>query len=243
MTRRQLRVPVDVEQQWRRRGDDHPLRPHPAATGVHDGVAVVLADPAHGRGQRDDVAEPPGQPERDQLRAADEPALLGGVRGLGVAGERADVALVARAGDVPEDVEEGELAGVGAEAGLGPAPDEVLDAVGVDGVVVDPLAQGDRVPLGRAGMGPRGVDGDLGGVLVDLGQQVRRVGQDRRVGRDGALVLLPPEGRGDVDAVAVDVLLERRYVELPGQPQDVVLGRPDEGAAGLDHAAASGGGG
>ena len=39
-----------------------------------------------------------------------------------------DVLLVARARDVPEHVEEGELAGVGAEARLGPAADEVLDA-------------------------------------------------------------------------------------------------------------------
>ena len=63
------------------------------------------------------------------------------------------------------------------------------------------------------------------------------VGEDRRVRRDGALVLQPPGGGGDVDAVAVDVLVEGAYVELAREPQDVVLGRADERAAGLDRAA------
>ena len=234
---RELGVPVDVEHGRRRRGHDHPLRPHPAAAGVHDGVAVALGDPVHRRGQRDDVAELLRQPQRDQLRAADEAALLRAVHGVGVAGEGADVALVARARDVPEHVEERQLARVGAEAGLGPAADQVLDAVGVDGVAADPLAERHRVPLGGARVRPRGVDRDLGGVLVDPGQQQGGVREDQRVRRDGALVLQPPGRRGDVDAVAVDVLVERADVELLGQPQDVVLGGPDERAAGLDRRA------
>ena len=85
---------------------------------------------------------------------------------------------------------------------------------GVDGVAADPLAERHRVPLGRPRVRPRGVDRDLGGVLVDPGQQQRGVGEDRRVRRDGALVLQPPRGRGDVDAVAVDVLVEGADVEL-----------------------------
>ena len=50
---------------------------------------------------------------------------------------------------------------------------------------------------------------------------------------------MPTGRRGVVDALAVDVLLEHRHLELVGQRGDVVLGRADERATGLDHAAAA----
>ena len=227
--------PVDVEHQRWGSGHDHPTGAHLAPRGVHHGVPVVLGDPPHRRGQRHDVAEPAGEPQRDLLGAADEPPLLRAVDGVGVAGEGADVAFVARAGDVPEDVEEGELVRVGAEAWLGPALDQVLHPLGVDRVAADPLAERHPVPLDGVRVCPRGVDRDLGCVLVDAGEQLRGVGEDRRVRRHGALVLHAPGRRGHVDAVAVDVLLEGGHPQLLGQAQDVALGRTDEGAAGLDH--------
>ena len=51
--------------------------------------------------------------------------LLRAVRGVGVALEGADVALVTGARDVPEHEQQAELAAVGTEAGLGPAQDQV----------------------------------------------------------------------------------------------------------------------
>ncbi len=96
-----------------------------------------------------------------------------------------------------------------------------------------------RVPLGGPRVRPRRVDGDLGGVLVERVQQQRGVRQDRRVRRHGAGVLHPAGGRGDVDAVALDVLRERRRRRSSSaSADDVVLGRADEGAAGLDGRAA-----
>ena len=81
-------------------------------------------------------------------------------------------------------------------------------------------------------------DVDLGGPLVELVLQDRGVGEDQRVRRHGAVVLLAAErSRGVVDRLAVDVLLEHRHLELVGQRDDVVLGRPDERATGLDHGA------
>ena len=136
------------------------------------------------------------------------------------------------------DVEERELVGVGAEAGLGPAADQVLDAVGVDGVAADPLAERQGVPLRCARGCAHGASTGISAAYWSMRvQQVGRVGEDQRVGRHRALVLLPAGRRGDVDALAVDVLVERRHAQLLGEPPDVALGGADEGAAGLDHPA------
>ena len=197
---------------------------------------LVLVDPRDGGVQRHPRTELARQPQRDQLRAADEAPLLRAVLRVGVALEGALVGLVARAGDVVDDEQQRQLVGVGTEARLGPALEQVHDAVRVDRVAADVVAEGHRVPLLGARVGPGRVDVDLGGPLVELRLQDRRVGEDQRVGRDGAVVLLPTErARGVVDALAVVVLLERRHLELFGQRDDVVLGRTDERAAGLDH--------
>ncbi len=109
---------------------------------------------------------------------------------------------------------------------------------GVQRVAADVVAEGHRVPLLGARVGPGTLDVDLGGPLVELELQDRRVREDQRVGRHGAVVLLATErARGVVDALALVVLHERRHLELFGKRDDVVLGGTDERAAGLDHRA------
>ena len=97
-----------------------------------------------------------------------------------------------------------------------------------------------RVPLGGAGVPPRRVDRDLGGDAVDPGQQHRGVGEDRRVGRDGAGVLQPAGQRGDVDAARRSLYSMNVGTFSPSASAgDVVLGRADERATGLDRLAAA----
>ena len=109
-----------------------------------------------------------------------------------------------------------ELARVGAEAGLGPAGDEVLDAGGVDRVGVDPLARASSSPTRAARGCAHGAATSISAAYaVDLlEQQRRRRRGSSGSGRDGARVLQPPDRRGDVDAVAGVVLEERRHAEL-----------------------------
>ena len=121
--------------------------------------------------------------------------------------------LVAGAGHVEDHEQERELAGVGSEARLGPAVEQGLDAVAVDRVAADVLAERHRVPLLGTRVCPGRVDVDLGGPLVELRLEHCRVGEDERVGRDRAVVGQPTErARGVVDALALDVLLEDRHL-------------------------------
>ena len=122
-----------------------------AAPGVHEDVAVALDDRLTGACSA--TMSPSFLASRSGI-SCEPPTKRRSWAPLAVSELRAKVPtllLVARAGDVPEREEERELVGVGAEAGLGPAADEVLDAGGVDGVGADPLAERDRVPLPARG--------------------------------------------------------------------------------------------
>ena len=151
--------------------------------------------------QRDPGTELARQPQRDQLRTADEAPLLGAVRRVGVALEGARGGLVAGAGDVVDDEQQRELVGVGSEARLGPAVDQGLDAVAVDRVAADVVAERHRVPLLGARVVSRARRRRSRRPTGRAGLEDRRVGEDQRVGRDRAVVLLATErARGVVDA-------------------------------------------
>ena len=93
--------------------------------------AVALVDPVDRCVQRDLVAELRASRSGISWEPPTKRRSCAPFGGVGVARERADVALVAGAREVPEHEEQRELVGVGAEAGLGPALDQVGDASGL----------------------------------------------------------------------------------------------------------------
>ena len=124
-----------------RDGHDHALGVHLEAVGVHLHAALALGDAAHRHPQLDPVPERRGHPDRDQLRAAVEPALLGAAPGGDEPHEAAGVLLVPGRGYVEQDVEQRQVARLGAPVRLHRGREEAL---------ARPRSSGSPVPSCRA---------------------------------------------------------------------------------------------
>lgn len=162
----------DAGRERRRHGDDDVLRYDGVVVVRRDGVACGAAGYGSDGGIEDDgvAAESVGEARGQEARAADDAALLGAAGDGEKTFEGARGGLVAGGGDVGEDVEEGELGGLGGEDGGGGGFDEGGGGfrgghVGEEGL------QRHGVPYGRVRVGPGRVDVDGCRHRVQLGDQ------------------------------------------------------------------------
>ena len=169
--------------------------------------------------EHDAVAEPLGQPERDQLRAADDARVEAEV-GL------EQVLDAACTGDRRERAQHREGVGRLRHVAAGhERPQQVARQRVVD-LGLEPLLEADRVELGRARVLPRCLGVELGGERVELGDGLL-VGA-RRAGREDLVVAVVAVQRAvgvDVEVVALAVGVEELDPELGEQRVHLALVR------------------
>ena len=176
----------------------------------------------------------------EQLAAPDEPAVLRAALAADPALDRADVARVAKAGDLGEHVQHRYLGRDAAERGVEEQVDQVDPRLRVRSVGPHPRVGRLVVVLRRLAPGPRRLDRNLGGERVKLGHDHRQVddpGGSRRRRVAGVVGDVPAA----VDVGALKILIRGvgGDAEILGQVQGVVLRRADELPADLDHLSAA----
>ena len=165
--------------------------------------------------------------DRDLLRAADDPVLLGAAVGR-------DEHVEAAAGmHVEQEVQQRQVRGLGGPDGFADQLEEALGTARVR-VLGEPGGDGLAVPLGRLGRPPRRIERNLLGHPVEPRLRLRHVSQHERVQlRDRALVA------GEATAVlelveALVVGLEQLETQLADPVVDAQLRGADPLAADLD---------
>ena len=168
-----------------------------------------------------------GCADRDLLRAADDPVLLGAAVG------RDEHVEPAAGVDVEEEVQQRQVGGLRGPDALADELEEPLGAAGV-GVLVEPGGDGLAVPLGGLGRAPGRVEGNLLRHAVKPRLRLGDVGQDERVQpRDRALVAGQAAAVLEL-VVALVVGLEQLEAELADPFVDAQLRGTDPLAADLD---------
>ena len=211
---------------------------------VDGDAAPALADPPDGLGEHHPPAERLRRADRDELRAADEAAVLGSARGIDQPLDRPGRALIARGVDVEEHVQQRDVPRLAGEHGL---DREVEQAVGTRAETLRAFEALERlaVPVLGAWRRPGCAERHGLGHAVELVQQRLELRIGRQVRRDR-----PERSRRRVrrelaalveQVVAVVVGLEGLHPEFAGQLREVILRRPDPLAADLDDLAGVGG--
>ena len=230
--RGQRGLEADQPDHVRRHRDDRRAGGHVHGAGIDLDAAVVPAQRPHGGVEDDAVAEPLGQPERDQLRAADD------------AGVKAEVRLeqvldAACAGDRGESAQHREGVGRLRHVAAGHERPQQVACQRVVDLGLEPLLEADRVELGRARVLPRCLGVELGGQGVELGDGLLvGAGGARREDLVVAVVAVKRAVGVDVEVVALAVGVEELDPELGEQRVHLALVRRDPLAAELVRLAA-----
>ena len=203
---------------------------------MHLDASLALGDASDRHPQFDPVPERTGHTDRDQLRAAVEPALLGAAPGGDEPHEAAGVLLVPGRGYVEQDVQERQVAWLGAPVGLHSGREQALAPLGLQ-VRLCPAVERLGVELGRPCRRPGSVHPHGVRQRVEP-QEGREVSLHARIRREPLGRIQRPDALDELHVRALVVGGEGLHPRSLCQRDDAVLRRPDERRPEVDHLAA-----